>query len=309
MLVGEEFFQSWSRRSRLMSSYRSGFVAFVGRPNVGKSTLTNAIVGSKVAITSSKPQTTRRAIRGIRTEQSGQLIVVDTPGFHKPKTLLGKRLNSVVEDTLTEVDVICFCTPANEAIGPGDQMIVDEISKFKRTKKIAIVTKQELASKEQVARHLLQVSQLTEWDEIIPVSAVTGEQIERLIELLISHLPEGPALYPADAVDEQSVEDITCELIREAALEKLREELPHSLAVTVDEISEDGKKIFASLWVERDSQKGILIGKGGQQLKAIGSDARREIEERLGEKIFLSLQVKVASNWQQDPKKLGKLGF
>lgn len=309
MLVGEEFFQSWSRRSRLMSSYRSGFVAFVGRPNVGKSTLTNAIVGSKVAITSSKPQTTRRAIRGIRTEQSGQLIVVDTPGFHKPKTLLGKRLNSVVEETLTEVDVICFCTPANEAIGPGDQMIVDEISKFKRTKKIAIVTKQELASKEQVARHLLQVSQLTEWDEIIPVSAVTGEQIERLIELLISHLPEGPALYPAHAIDEQSVEDITCELIREAALEKLREELPHSLAVTVDEISEDGKKIFASLWVERDSQKGILIGKAGQQLKAIGSDARREIEERLGEKIFLSLQVKVASNWQQDPKKLGKLGF
>lgn len=309
MLVGEEFFQSWSRRSRLMSSYRSGFVAFVGRPNVGKSTLTNAIVGSKVAITSSKPQTTRRAIRGIRTEQSGQLIVVDTPGFHKPKTLLGKRLNSVVEETLTEVDVICFCTPANEAPGPGDQMIVDEISKFKRTKKIAIVTKQELASKEQVARHLLQVSQLTEWDEIIPVSAVTGEQIERLIELLISHLPEGPALYPADAIDEQSVEDITCELIREAALEKLREELPHSLAVTVDEISEDGKKIFASLWVERDSQKGILIGKGGQQLKAIGSDARKEIEERLGEKIFLSLQVKVASNWQQDPKKLGKLGF
>jgi GTP-binding protein Era len=292
-----------------MSSYRSGFVAFVGRPNVGKSTLTNAIVGSKVAITSSKPQTTRRAIRGIRTEQSGQLIVVDTPGFHKPKTLLGKRLNSVVEETLTEVDVICFCTPANEALGPGDQMIVDEISKFKRTKKIAIVTKQELASKEQVARHLLQVSQLTEWDEIIPVSAVTGEQIERLIELLISHLPEGPALYPADAVDEQSVEDITCELIREAALEKLREELPHSLAVTVDEISEDGKKIFASLWVERDSQKGILIGKSGQQLKAIGSDARKEIEERLGEKIFLSLQVKVASNWQQDPKKLGKLGF
>ncbi len=292
-----------------MSIYRSGFVAFVGRPNVGKSTLTNAIVGSKVAITSSKPQTTRRAIRGIRTEQSGQLIVVDTPGFHKPKTLLGKRLNSVVEETLTEVDVICFCTPANEAIGPGDQMIVDEISKFKRTKKIAIVTKQELASKEQVARHLLQVSQLTEWDEIIPVSAVTGEQIERLIELLISQLPEGPALYPADAVDEQSVEDITCELIREAALEKLREELPHSLAVTVDEISEDGKKIFASLWVERDSQKGILIGKAGQQLKAIGSEARREIEERLGEKIFLSLQVKVASNWQQDPKKLGKLGF
>lgn len=292
-----------------MNSFRSGFVAFVGRPNVGKSTLTNAIVGSKVAITSSKPQTTRRAIRGIRTEKSSQLIVVDTPGFHKPKTLLGKRLNNVVEETLTEVDVICFCTPANEAIGPGDQMIVNEISKFGKTKKIAIVTKQELASKEQVARHLLEVSQLAQWDEIIPVSAVTGEQVERLVELLISHLPEGPALYPLDTIDEQSVEDIVCELIREAALEKLREELPHSLAVTVDEISDDGKKIFASLWVERDSQKGILIGKGGQQLKAIGSEARQEIEQRLGEQVFLSLQVKVASNWQQDPKKLGKLGF
>lgn len=292
-----------------MNSFRSGFVAFVGRPNVGKSTLTNAIVGSKVAITSSKPQTTRRAIRGIRTEKSGQLIVVDTPGFHKPKTLLGKRLNNVVEETLTEVDVICFCTPANEAIGPGDQMIVNEISKFGKTKKIAIVTKQELASKEQVARHLLEVSQLAQWDEIIPVSAVTGEQVERLVELLISHLPEGPALYPLDTIDEQSVEDIVCELIREAALEKLREELPHSLAVTVDEISDDGKKFFASLWVERDSQKGILIGKGGQQLKAIGSEARQEIEQRLGEQVFLSLQVKVASNWQQDPKKLGKLGF
>lgn len=292
-----------------MNSFRSGFVAFVGRPNVGKSTLTNAIVGSKVAITSSKPQTTRRAIRGIRTEKSGQLIVVDTPGFHKPKTLLGKRLNNVVEETLTEVDVICFCTPANEAIGPGDQMIVNEISKFGKTEKIAIVTKQELASKEQVARHLLEVSQLAQWDEIIPVSAVTGEQVERLVELLISHLPEGPALYPLDTIDEQSVEDIVCELIREAALEKLREELPHSLAVTVDEISDDGKKFFASLWVERDSQKGILIGKGGQQLKAIGSEARQEIEQRLGEQVFLSLQVKVASNWQQDPKKLGKLGF
>ena len=292
-----------------MNSFRSGFVAFVGRPNVGKSTLTNAIVGSKVAITSSKPQTTRRAIRGIRTEKSGQLIVVDTPGFHKPKTLLGKRLNNVVEETLTEVDVICFCTPANEAIGPGDQMIVNEISKFGKTQKIAIVTKQELASKEQVARHLLEVSQLAQWDEIIPVSAVTGEQVERLVELLISHLPEGPALYPLDTIDEQSVEDIVCELIREAALEKLREELPHSLAVTVDEISDDGKKFFASLWVERDSQKGILIGKGGQQLKAIGSEARQEIEQRLGEQVFLSLQVKVASNWQQDPKKLGKLGF
>lgn len=292
-----------------MSDYRSGFVAFVGRPNVGKSTLTNAIIGSKVAITSSRPQTTRRAIRGIRTEASGQLIVVDTPGFHKPKTLLGKRLNNVVEETLTEVDVICFCTPANESIGPGDQMIINEISKFKKTKKIAVVTKQELAGKDQIAKHLMEVSSLLEWDEIIPVSAVKDQQIDLLVNLLINNLPLGPKLYPEDVIQEESLDDTICELIREAALEKLREELPHSLAVTVDEISEDGEKIFASMWVERDSQKGILIGKGGQQLKAIGSEARAEIEKVIGHKVFLSLQVKVASNWQQDPKKLQKMGF
>jgi len=289
--------------------FRSGFVAFVGRPNVGKSTLANAIVGSKVAITSSKPQTTRRAIRGIRTESFGQLIVVDTPGFHKPKTLLGKRLNNVVEETLTEVDIICFCTPADEKLGPGDQMIAGEISKFNKTKKIAVVTKSELASKQQLAEHLLALTKLAQWDEIIPVSAVRGDQIDLLVKLLIGNLPTGPKLYPEDAISDESFEDMVCELIREAALEKLREELPHSLAVTVDEIEGEGEKIFASLWVERDSQKGILIGKGGSQLKAIGSEARQAIEERLGKQIFLSLQVKVASNWQQDPKKLQKMGF
>jgi len=289
--------------------FRSGFVAFVGRPNVGKSTLANAIVGSKVAITSSKPQTTRRAIRGIRTESLGQLIVVDTPGFHKPKTLLGKRLNNVVEETLTEVDIICFCTPADEKLGPGDQMIAGEISKFNKTKKIAVVTKSELASKQQLAEHLLTLTKLAQWDEIIPVSAVRGDQIDLLVKLLIGNLPIGPKLYPEDAISDESFEDMVCELIREAALEKLREELPHSLAVTVDEIEGEGEKIFASLWVERDSQKGILIGKGGSQLKAIGSEARQAIEERLGKQIFLSLQVKVASNWQQDPKKLQKMGF
>lgn len=293
----------------MSDGFRSGFVAFVGRPNVGKSTLTNAIVGTKVAITSSRPQTTRRAIRGIRTDKNGQIVVVDTPGFHKPKTLLGKRLNNVVEETLTEVDIICFCTPANEKLGPGDQMIASEIAKFTKTKKIAVVTKSELAGKQQIAEHLLALTKLAEWDEIIPVSAVRGEQLELLVELLTKNLPEGPMLYPEDATSEESFEDMVCELVREAALEKLREELPHSLAVTVDEIENDGDKIFVSLWVERDSQKGILIGKGGVQLKAIGTEARAAIEERLGRKTFLSLQVKVASNWQQDPKKLQKMGF
>lgn len=292
-----------------MTSFRSGFVAFVGRPNVGKSTLTNALVGSKVAITSSRPQTTRKAIRGIRTEETGQLIFVDTPGFHKPKTLLGKRLNNVVEETLTEVDIICFCTPANEKLGPGDQMIIAEIMKFTRPKKFAIVTKEELADKKQTAEHLLELSQAAQWDEIIPVSALKGTQLETLLNLLIQNAPEGPKLYPDDALTDESFEDWICELIREAALERLREELPHSLAVTVDEINYEEKKIFGSMWVERDSQKGILIGKGGALLKAIGTEARRSIEEKLGEKIYLSLQVKVSANWQQDPKKLERMGF
>ena len=261
-----------------MNSFRSGFVAFVGRPNVGKSTLTNALVGSKVAITSSRPQTTRKAIRGIRTEATGQLIFVDTPGFHKPKTLLGKRLNNVVEETLTEVDIICFCTPANEKLGPGDQMIIAEIMKFTRPKKFAIVTKEELADKKQTAEHLLELSQAAQWDEIIPVSALKGTQLETLLNLLIQNAPEGPKLYPDDALTDESFEDWICELIREAALERLREELPHSLAVTVDEINYEEKKIFGSMWVERDSQKGILIGKGGALLKAIGTEARRSIE-------------------------------
>jgi GTPase len=292
-----------------MTSFRSGFVAFVGRPNVGKSTLTNALVGSKVAITSSRPQTTRKAIRGIRTEETGQLIFVDTPGFHKPKTLLGKRLNNVVEETLTEVDIICFCTPANEKLGPGDQMIIAEIMKFTRPKKFAIVTKEELADKKQTAEHLLELSQAAQWDEIIPLSALQGTQLDTLLNLLIQNAPEGPKLYPDDALTDESFEDWICELIREAALERLREELPHSLAVTVDEINYEEKKIFGSMWVERDSQKGILIGKGGALLKAIGTEARRSIEEKLGEKIYLSLQVKVSANWQQDPKKLERMGF
>lgn len=292
-----------------MTNFRSGFVAFVGRPNVGKSTLTNALVGSKVAITSSRPQTTRKAIRGIRTEDDGQVIFVDTPGFHKPKTLLGKRLNNVVEETLTEVDVICFCTPANEKLGPGDQMIISEIMKFTKPKKFAIVTKEELADKKQTAEHLLELSQAAKWDEIVPVSAIRGNQLDTLLQLLIQNVPEGPKLYPDDALTDESFEDWICELIREAALERLREELPHSLAVTVDEINYEEKKIFASMWVERDSQKGILIGKGGALLKTIGTEARQSIEEKLGEKIFLSLQVKVSSNWQQDPKKLERMGF
>ena len=294
-----------------MSEFRSGFVSFVGRPNVGKSTLTNAIAGEKVAITSSKPQTTRRAIRAIKTTEAGQLIMVDTPGLHRPRTLLGQRLNDLVSSTLHEVDVIVFCTPANEPIGPGDRKIVSDIAQYGRAKKIAIVTKSETVSKQKLAQHLMAVSDLHDWKEIVPVSAATMEQVYLLERLLIGYLPVGPLFYEKDVVSEEPLEDRICELIREAALELVNDELPHSLAVTLDEILYDSVKptIHVSVWVERDSQKGIIVGKGGSMLKTIGQKARREIEALMEEPVHLAIQVRIAPNWQRNSKQLGKLGF
>jgi GTP-binding protein Era len=289
---------------------KSGFVSFVGRPNVGKSTLTNAIVGEKVAITSSKPQTTRKAIRAIHSTEKGQLIIVDTPGLHRPRTLLGQRLNSLVETTLNEVDLIAFCSPANEAIGVGDKKIIADIAQL-RAKKVAIVTKADTVSRERLAQHLMSISEVYNWDEIIPVSALTGEQVEHLVEVLISKLDDGPQLYPTDIHTEETDEDRICELVREAALELVRDEMPHSLAVTLDEVVEGEQKqtLHVSLWVERDSQKGIVIGKGGSMLKIIGTNSRREIEALLGNPIHLAIQVRIAKDWQRDSKQLGKLGF
>lgn len=289
---------------------KSGFVSFVGRPNVGKSTLTNAIVGEKVAITSSKPQTTRKAIRAIHSTEQGQLIIVDTPGLHRPRTLLGQRLNNLVETTLNEVDLIAFCSPANEAIGVGDKKIIADIAQL-RAKKVAIVTKADTVSRERLAQHLMSVSEVYDWDEIIPVSALTGEQVGHLVDVLISKLEDGPQLYPTDIHTEETDEDRICELVREAALELVRDEMPHSLAVTLDEIVEGEQKqtLHVSLWVERDSQKGIVIGKAGSMLKTIGTKARREIEELLGSPIHLAIQVRIAKDWQRDSKQLGKLGF
>ena len=296
-----------------MSEFRSGFVSFVGRPNVGKSTLTNALVGEKIAITSAKPQTTRRAIRGIVNRESGQLILVDTPGLHRPRTLLGERLNDLVESTLSDVDVIGFCIPANEKIGPGDAFINEQLDKYRRAKLVAIVTKSELVSRDQLAAQLLAVSELRDWTAIIPVSAIEGSQTDKLASVLIELLPESPALYPTDQTTDESMEQRVCELIREAALEGVHDELPHSLAVTIDEMgpraNSDLYDIHANVWVERDSQKGIIIGRGGSRLKEVGQKSRKEIEQLLGRKVFLSLRVKVAQEWQRDPKALGRLGF
>ncbi len=293
--------------------FRSGFVSFVGRPNVGKSTLTNALVGEKVAITSSKPQTTRRAIRGIVHLTTGQLIIVDTPGMHRPRTLLGERLNSVVQDTLAEVDVIGFCVPADEKLGPGDRYINEQLDNFPRAKKVAIVTKVDAAKRPQVAQALLAVSELRDWEAIIPISAVSRVQLDVLTSALIALMPESPALYPSDAVTDESLESRIAELVREATLEGVNDELPHSIAVTIDDMVERDDKelieIYANIWVERDSQKGIIIGHRGERLQDIGARSRAEIEALVGKQVFLSLRVKVAKEWQRDAKQLGRLGF
>jgi GTP-binding protein Era len=289
-------------------------VSFVGRPNVGKSTLTNALVGEKVAITSSKPQTTRRAIRGIVHREHGQLILVDTPGLHRPRTLLGERLNTLVQSTLGDVDVIAFCVPANEAIGPGDRFINEQLDQYPRAKKVAIVTKTDAAPKVRVAEQLLAVSELREWAAIVPVSAPKGEQLEVLVDELLALMPESDQpLYPAETVTDEDTSERIAEFIREAALEGVSDELPHSIAVTVDDLVERDDKdlleIYANLFVERDSQKGIIIGKGGARLKEVGATARAQIEQLLGRKVYLALHVKVAKDWQRDPKQLGRLGF
>ncbi|OBI45441.1 GTPase Era [Mycobacterium colombiense] len=299
-----------------MTEFRSGFVCFVGRPNTGKSTLTNALVGTKVAITSMRPQTTRHTIRGIVHRDDFQIILVDTPGLHRPRTLLGKRLNDLVRDTYSEVDVIGLCIPADEAIGPGDRWIVEQIrATAPKTTLVAIVTKIDKTPKDRVAAQLVAVSELVgDSAEIVPVSAVTGAQVDILIDVLAAALPPGPAYYPDGELTDDPEEVLMAELIREAALEGVRDELPHSLAVVIDEVNpregrDDLIDVHALLYVERDSQKGIIIGKGGARLREVGTAARAQIEKLLGTKIYLDLRVKVAKNWQSDPKQLGRLGF
>jgi GTP-binding protein Era len=293
--------------------HRSGFACFVGRPNAGKSTLTNALVGTKIVITSDKPQTTRHAVRGIVNRDDAQLILVDTPGLHRPRTLLGERLNDVVRATLADVDVVGFCLPADQRIGPGDRYIAGELAAL-RAPVVAIVTKTDTTSKRQVAEQLIAVSELGDYADIVPVSAVSGEQVDLLANILVSHLPEGPQLYPDDMLTDNDTETRIAELIREAALDGVRDELPHSIAVTLDETRPlenrpDITEIFATIHLERPSQKGIVIGTRGARLKQIGIVARRGIEDLLDTRVHLNLHVAVEAEWQRDPKKLDRLGF
>ena len=291
-------------------TFRSGFCCFVGRPNAGKSTLTNALVGSKIVITSAKPQTTRRAVRGIVNRPDAQLIIVDTPGLHRPRTLLGERLNDVVRAALADVEVIGFCVPADEKVGPGDRFIAAELAALKAPV-VAIITKTDGAGRDRIAAQLVAVSQLGDFADIVPVSAVAGDQVELLAGLLAAHLPEGPQLYPADVTTDEDIEARIAELIREAALDGVRDELPHSIAVTVEEMNPRDALtvIYATVHLERPSQKGIVIGAKGARLKQIGTTARAGIEELLGGRVHLDLHVAVEADWQRDPKKLDRLGF
>ncbi|MGW6195236.1 GTPase Era [Kribbella sp. NPDC055110] len=303
-------------------NFKSGFACFVGRPNAGKSTLTNALVGKKIVITSSKPQTTRHAVRGIVHRPDAQLILVDTPGLHKPRTLLGERLNDLVKTTWAEVDVIAVCLPASDKIGPGDRFLAAEAAKVAKTPKVALATKADLVEPDRMVEHLADIQALgetsgIEWASIVPVSATSGYQVDLVADELVKLLPVGFPLYPDGDVTDEPEETLVAELIREAALEGVRDELPHSIAVTIDEMNlrEDRPEdkplldIYANIFLERESQKGIVIGHKGARLREVGAAARRQIEALLGTPVYLDLHVKIAKNWQTDAKNLRKLGF
>lgn len=303
--------------------FTSGFACFVGRPNAGKSTLTNAIVGEKIAITSSKPQTTRRIIRGVVNRPDAQLVLVDTPGLHRPRTLLGERLNDLVYETWSGVDVIGVCLPCNQRIGPGDTYLLTEIAQLpRRPKLVALATKTDLVSRERIGQHLMKIAAMEDelglrWEAIVPVSALTDDQVGIVVDELVALLPPGPQLFPEGEVTDEPVETRIAELIREAALEGVSDELPHSIAVLIDEIRpREGRpadkpmmEVFASIVVERDSQKGIIIGHRGERLKEVGRAARLQARHLLGMPVHLAIHVKVMPGWQRDAKYLNRLGF
>jgi len=296
--------------------FRGGFACFVGRPNAGKSTLTNALVGTKIAITSSRPQTTRHIVRGVLHRENSQLVLVDTPGLHKPKTLLGERLNDLVRSTWSEVDVVGLCIPADEPVGRGDKFIANEIAGLKATV-IAVVTKTDLVGRGQLTEQLVAVAGIGDFADVVPVSAVSGEQLDVLVEVMAKHLPPSPRMFPDNMITDEPEQIMVAELIREAALEGVRDELPHSIAVIVEEMNPDPDRppdrpltrIYADIYVERQSQKAIVIGAGASRLRDVGSRARAEIEALLGVQVYLDLHVRIAKEWQRDPKQLRRLGF
>ena len=289
---------------------KSGFVAVVGRPNVGKSTLVNRMVGSKVTITSTRPQTTRNAIRGVVHGEGYQIVFVDTPGLHKPKTELGTRLNSLVYGTLAEADAVVFVVDATMPVGPGDRRIANRLIES-GTDALVAVNKVDRASREATVKQLVEASQWP-FEHFFPISAINGDGVPELMAAVVERLPEGPPYYPEDMATDQPESMVIGEIVREKFLDRLRDELPHALVVRVEEIStrEDGLvDIAADVIVERDSQKGIVIGKGGALLGLAGSEARVELETLLGTRVNLELRVVVEKDWQRTPQLLDRLGF
>ena len=292
---------------------KSGLVALAGRPNVGKSTLLNALLGQKLAIVSDKPQTTRSVVRGVLHRPEGQAVLVDTPGLHKPRTLLGQRLNDLVRGTLSEVDLILMLVDAAAGVGPGDRFLAGELAKV-ATPRFCVVNKMDAAPRAKMAAALQAAGTLADFAEIVPVSARTGDQLDLLVELVMSHLPEGRPLYPEGHTSDEPEQHLVAELIREKALARVRDELPHSVAVLVEEMGPDPERqdllvIRAFLFVERASQKPIVLGRGGSVLRDIGTQARAELEALFGTQVYLDLRVKVAKDWQRDPRQLSRLGF
>jgi len=295
-----------------VAGFRSGVVAVVGRPNVGKSTLVNALVGEKVAIVSDKPQTTRRDIRAILTTEQAQVVFTDTPGFHKPRTLLGTRLNEAVAAAVGGVDVVVLVVDGATGVGRGDRFVYErQVAGAEGGARICVVNKIDRLKRGLAIPQLQLAAALGEFDEIVPVSAYSGDGVDTVLRLVIERLPEGPPLYPDHDVTDQPLDVRLAELVREQALRVTREEVPHSVAVLVEEIEREGDltKVYATIVVERDSQKGILIGHGGATLKQIGTMARGQMEPLLGTKVYLDLRVKVLKEWQRDPKALNRLGF
>jgi GTP-binding protein Era len=294
-----------------VSGFRSGIVAVVGRPNVGKSTLVNRLVGERVAIVSDKPQTTRRGIRGILTTERAQVVFTDTPGFHKPRTLLGHRLNDLVADAVAGVDVVVLVVDAAAGVGRGDAFVYSRQVGASPGARFCAVNKIDRVDHPKVVPQLAAAAELGPFDEIVPISASNGAGVEDLLRLIVARLPEGPLLFPAETTTDQPIEERLAELVREQALRRTREEVPHSIAVVIEEFDREGDlaRIAASLVVERDSQKGIVIGKGGEMLREIGTAARHQMEELLGTRVYLDLRVKVLKEWQRDPKALNRLGL
>ncbi|HYY79884.1 MAG TPA: GTPase Era [Actinomycetes bacterium] len=292
---------------------KSGLVALVGRPNVGKSTLLNGLLGRKLAIMSDKPQTTRSVVRGVLHRPEGQAVLVDTPGLHKPRTLLGQRLNDLVRGTLAEVDLVLLLVDAAAGVGGGDRFLAAEVERA-RTPTLCVVNKLDAVTRAKLAATLQAAAELGDWAEVVPVSARTGEQLDLLASLVLAHLPEGRPLYPDDQVTDQPEEHLVAEMIREKALALVRDELPHSVAVLVDELGPDPERedllvVRATLFVERASQKPIVLGRRGTVLREIGTRARTELEALFGSHVYLDLHVKVAKEWQRDPRQLARLGF